>query len=382
MDKQNEGAVLSGTGTAGAATQDMGGAMGVGEYAALLQKAEKAKAETETKSVQTDDKAAGVTEESVNTETEATAGAAEDGDKTEGQEQPKEQPESEEEEEVLSKSDSNEPDKLAKWQEKTQKRINALVAEKKAAEEAKAQLEAELAALKTRPQSDEKAPDPITVPVSDPGDKTGAVFDESEIQTLEREAQTALEFIEANQPAIMRAIAKDEATVKIGNEEFSVDKLNQIQRDAKKHLERFIPQRKQFLAVRSQSVAAAKQIMPALFDKRSKEYQEIQQLRKVMPAVNSIPVFEQWYALGKLGQAYLQSLQQQQKKPEVKPAAETPPKAAADTAGTAAPAKKAVGDKARLKAQLDKAEKDFNSTGSKDAYARMEALKSRLKKIS
>lgn len=380
MDKQTEGAALSGTETAEAANQDMGGAKSVSEYAAFLQKAAQATADKETKSVETGDTAVPVVEDTVTPGAEAEPTATEEGAKTEGQEQPEEQPESGEEEEVLSQSDSNEPDKLKKWQEKTQKRINELTAKAKAAEEARQQMEAELAAAKS--QQPEKAPDPIPVPISDPSDKTGAVFDEAEIQKLEKEAQDALDFIETHQPAIMRAIAKDEATVKIGNQEFPVEQLTQIQREAKKHLERFIPQRKQFLAVHNQSVAAAKQLMPALFDKRSKEYQEMQQVRRAMPAVNQIPVFEQWYALGKIGLTYLQSLQQQQQKPAVKSAAATPPKAAADTTSTAAPAKKAAGEKAQIKARLDKAMKDYESTRSKESYARVLILEKQLKSLS
>lgn len=386
MDETNKGADLSGTVTAEAANEDMGsGVMDQNQFADWLVskgKPKKAPVETAREAEPAEVTATEDAEEPAEAETAETEAPAE-GDAAEGEEQPEAEAETEDEE-VLSKSDSNKPDKLAKWQEKTQKRIDELTAKAKSAEEAKQKLEAELAQLKAAPPVEEKT-ETITVPVSDPNDRTSAVLDPDSLAKLEREARDALDFLDANEAAIYRAIARDEETVKLNDGgEYKLVDLERFKRDSKRHLEKLIPQRREFLKTRNEALAFVKEIRPTVLDKKSEDYQSFNEWRRKQPGVNALPNAELIYSLAMEGLASLEEKKKKAAPPVVKPAATTPPKSGADTTPAAAPAKARgnIGEKAKLKAELDKAEKEYDKSNSQEAYARTLILRSRLKKIS
>jgi hypothetical protein len=386
MDKTTEGADLSGTATAEAANEDMGGAMNQDQFATWLVNKGKAKAEpveTDTEAEPAEVTATETAEEPATAETAETEATAE-GETTEGEEQPEEQPDAAEDE-VLSKSDSNKPDKVAKWQEKVQKRINEMTAKNKLLEERAKAAEEKAARLEAQaPQVEEKVVHE-TIPISDPSDFTAKATSDQDLEKLAQEAQSALDIIESSELAIARAAAQGEEEVTLADgSTMKLAEVVRIKRDAKRHLDKFIPARREFLTMRKQSLEAAKIIRPQILDKSSQEYQNLQQFRRKFPAANGLPTLEAMFAYATIGMETVAERQKKAQAPVVKKASEAPPKTAGDTTSAAAPAKARgnMGEKAKVKAELDKAKKEYESTGSKSAYARTLLWEGKLKRIS
>lgn len=283
-----------------------------------------------------------------------------------------------ESDEVLSKSDPIPPETRAQWEISVQKRIDKVVAEKKA-------MEAQLEQLRQAQAEPKDAPEPVVVLPTNPDDKTSTVLHESDLDRVEREARVALDFIEENRILLQKALLRDEDSVTIGGQVIPVEQLVKAEREAKRHIDRYIPARRQFLKAHVEATSQAKAVMPALFDRGTTEYQEYQAFKRANPAFNALPGADHVYALYLKGQAALKAEQEAASKKPVTPAAAKAPKTAGDT-GAASPAKPAPsrtngGEKARLKAELEKAEKRLRQDGSQDNYSQVLFLQSRLKKL-
>lgn len=358
----------------------MEGNVSQSQYAAQLVEKAMAKAAAVKTEAASEAKPADTIEEDneVEQSTDKPTEVAEEGDKTEGDEQPEEQPDTEEEP-VLSKLDP-------KTQEKIQKRIGKVTARAKTAEERASNAEAKIAELEAKlssaPTETEQAP--VVVPTDDPTDRTATAKSEDELAKLEQEAQVAIDFVEANHKAITRAIAKDEEVVVIGGREFKADDLLDYSREAKRHIERLIPQRRTFLKERATATSEAKTILPGLFDKSTAEYQEFASFQRKYPAIRSVPGAERLFALAKIGE---KAMADQKAKATVptKKASAVAPKAGADTGAAASAAKprgNASGEVGQLKVQLGQAEKRFEASRSQSDYQQVLILQSRLKKIT
>ncbi len=258
-----------------------------------------------------------------------------------------------------------------------QKRINSVTAKRKEAEAKAAALEAELTALKEQPDTQNATNTPITVAVSDPSDETQAALSESDLNKLTSDSESALNLIERSRAAILRAMAKDEPTVKIGEESYKVEDVLALEQKARRHLEKLIPQRRQFLKAKEQADTQAKGMYPALFDKKTSEYQQFEAFARQFPAVSQVPSARLLYglAMDKLNDL---------KKPKVEDKkVEKPAKASADTATASAisRSKNTGGEKAQLTKQLEQAQKEFNGNRSTESYARVLSLQDQLKRL-
>ena len=296
-------------------------------------------------------------------------------------EQEPETTDSPETENDLSQSDSVPPEKKAKWEASVQKRIDKVIAEKKAIEAKLAEVEAKLAA----PQDTPEAPAPVVIPLESPDDKTVAAKSEADLEKLARDAQSALDFIEGNELAIQKAALRDEDKVVIGGREFELNYLLEAKREAKRHLDRYIPARRQFLKANATAQQEAQTILPAMFTRGTPEYLEFQGLKRQYPALAAIPDAERLWALAKRGQQALAAEKAAAAKPAVRSAASTAPKTAGDTGTTAAAkptaSRTSATEKAKVKGELEKAVKRFESTGSQDDYSKVLILQTRLRKL-
>jgi len=376
MDNDTKSDALPVTTEAPAQTEGMTESMSVEQFAQFMMandaKAKKAKDEPEKKPEATEE-----TEEEAKAEPEE---ATDQPETTESEpEQAEEEPKAEDEEEVLSQPKTNDPDKLKKWQENVQKRINSVTAKRKEAEAKAAALEAEIATLKEQQGTQNATNDtPITVTVSDPSDETQAALSESELNKLTSDSQSALDLIESNRRAILRAMAKDEPTVKIGNETYQVEDVLALEQKARRHIEKLIPQRRQFLKAKEQADTQAKGMYPALFDKKSSEYQQFETFARQFPAVNQLPSARLLYGLA------MDKLNDLKKPKTEAKKVEKPSKAAADTTTPSATsrAKNTGGEKAQLAKQLEQAKKDLSKSGSQESYARMLTIQEQLKRLN
>lgn len=296
-------------------------------------------------------------------------------------EQEPETTDSPETENDLSQSDSVPPEKKAKWEASVQRRIDKVIAEKKAIEAKLAEVEAKLAA----PQDTPEAPAPVVIPLESPDDKAVAAKSEADLEKLARDAQSALDFIEGNELAIQKAALRDEDKVVIGGREFELNYLLEAKREAKRHLDRYIPARRQFLKANATAQQEAQTILPAMFTRGTPEYLEFQGLKRQYPALAAIPDAERLWALAKRGQQALAAEKAAAAKPAVRSAASTAPKTAGDTGTTAAAkptaSRTSATEKAKVKGELEKAVKRFESTGSQDDYSKVLILQTRLRKL-
>jgi hypothetical protein len=350
-----------------------GNSMSQAEHIALLVKQATAKKAEVAEPVE----ATGETETDATTETEEATEVAdteaegtETGDKPAEDEHSDDEPDTEDDT-VLSKSDKI-------LQEKFQKRIGKITAKRKEAESRVAELEAKLAAQTS------EAPEPqVVVAADDPSDKTATALREEDLTKIETDARNTVDFVEANDKAIMRAIARDEPTVTLGGREFNVDELRDFAKQAKRHLERYIPARRQWLARNTESVAQAKTYLPSLFEKSSAEHQEFTAYMRKNPALRNVPDAERLFALAKVGERYLK--EKGDKKPAVTAkASAVAPRAGADTGAAAATAKprgNTSGAKAKLQGELGQAQKRFQSSGTQQDYQQVLILQDRLKKL-
>lgn len=296
-------------------------------------------------------------------------------------EQEPETTDSPETENDLSQSDSVPPEKKAKWEASVQKRIDKVIAEKKALEAKLAEAEAKL----TAPVDTPEAPAPVVIPLDNPDDKTVVAKSEADLEKLARDAQSALDFIESNELAIQKAALRDEDKVVIGGREFELNYLLDAKREAKRHLDRYIPARRQFLKANATATQEAQTILPAMFTRGTPEYLEFQSLKRQYPALAAVPDAERLWALAKRGQQALEAEKAAAAKPAVRSAASTAPKTAGDTGTTAAAkptaSRTSATEKAKVKGELEKAVKRFESTGSQDDYSKVLILQTRLRKL-
>lgn len=375
MDNDTKSDALPVTTAAEAPTEGMTESMSVEQFAQFMiandAKAKAAKDEPEDKPEATEE-----TEEKAKAEPEETTDQPE---ATESEpEQSEEEPKAEDDEEVLSQPKTNDPDKLKKWQENVQKRINSVTAKRKEAEARATALEAENATLKEQQGAQSTTNTPITVAVSDPSDETQAALSESDLNKLTSDSESALNLIERSRGAILRAMAKDEPTVKIGEESYQVDEVLALEQKARRHLEKLIPQRRQFLKAKEQADTQAKGMYPALFDKKTSEYQQFEAFVRQFPAVSQVPSARLLYGLAMDKLADLKKPKAEAKK------VETPKKASTDTttSSAASRSKNTGGEKAQLSKQLEQAEKDFSKSSSQENYARVLTIQEKLKRLT
>lgn len=376
MDNDTKSDALPVTTAAEAPTEGMTESMSVEQFAQFMvasdAKAKKAATEPEKEPEATEE-----TTEEGKTEAEETPEQSEEAEPE--KEQSDEEPKTEDDEEVLSQPKTNDPDKLKKWQENVQKRINSVTAKRKEAEAKAAALEAENATLKEQQGTQNATNDtPITVTVSDPSDETQAALSESDLNKLTSDSESALNLIERSRGAILRAMAKDEPTVKIGEESYQVEEVLALEQKARRHLEKLIPQRRQFLKAKEQADSQAKGMYPALFDKKTSEYQQFEAFARQFPAVSQLPSARLLYGLA------MDKLNDLKKPKAEAKKVETPKKASTDTTTSTAASrsKNTGGEKAQLVKQLEKAEKDFSSNRSTESYARVLTLQEQLKRLT
>lgn len=271
----------------------------------------------------------------------------------------------------------------AKAQEKINKRIAAINAEKKAAEEKAAQLEARTKELEAKLNAVPETP-PVQTDVvpAQGGDLAANVHDEAGLQKLSKDAQQALKWVEDNGQKVIRAIANDLTTVEIDGKEYTVEDIKAIQRTATETLNKAIPARQAFLQQRQTLVAQARQKFPELFDKSKPEYQQAEFVRRQTPQILSIPNHELLigYALRGL-KAEAAEQEAAAKAKQAKPAEAKPP-SLGDSGAAAPKPKTALGANATLKRELEEAKKAYESSGSMQDRIHLERLKQRLKAAS
>ncbi len=271
----------------------------------------------------------------------------------------------------------------AKAQEKINKRIAAINAEKKAAEEKAAQLEARTKELEAKLNAAPETPPAATdATPTQGGDLAAHINDEAGLQKLAKDAQQALKWVEDNGSKVIKAIANDQATVEIDGKEYSVDDIKAIQRTAAETISKAIPARQAFLQQRQTLVAQARQKFPELFDKTKPEYQQAEFVRRQTPQILSIPNHELLigYALRGL-KAEAAEQEAAAKAKQAKPAEAKPP-SLGDTGAAAPKPKVATGANATLKREVEEARKAYESSGSMQDRIHLERLKQRLKAAS
>lgn len=373
MENENEGGLPAPDAQAATGTENE--SMTVSEFAASLVKKAPAKAVADEPK-----EAAEETESAAESEAQAEEPVTAEGETEQDNEQPDTEPETEDDKDVLSQL-------TPKTLEKFQKRTDQLTARAKTAEEKLAAAEAKVKEMEAKAAEPKPAPEPeiIAITPSDPGDLTGTAKSEADLDKLARDAQSVLTTYENHEDAITRAIARDEPTVTIDGTEVQVAQLRSMKKLAEKHITTLIPAKRKFMAERAQMVTVAKTEFPALFDSRTQEYQELQAIKRQYPVLNTLPGLENWIGFALEGMKARKAKQDAAAtaKPAVKPASATPPKAAADSTDTTAQAKSRAqpsgGEKAKLKAELVKAEKEFESSNSKTAYEKVLKIQSRLK---
>jgi hypothetical protein len=143
-------------------------------------------------------------------------------------------------------------------------------------------------------------------------------------------------------------------------------------------LEKLIPQRRQFLKAKEQADTQAKGMYPALFDKKTSEYQQFEAFVRQFPAVSQVPSARLLYGLAMDKLADLKKPKAEAKK------VETPKKASTDTttSSAASRSKNSGGEKAQLSKQLEQAEKDFSKSSSQENYARVLTIQEKLKRLT
>lgn len=240
------------------------------------------------------------------------------------------------------------------------------------------------AELANKQQEQAQPSEPVVVPTDDPNDLTVKASSEADLAKVEQEAKATLEFIKDNKALINRALARDEETVKLSDgTEYNVQAVLKAKRLAKQQVEKYVPARKGYLQMRSQTVAVAQQKFPALFRRDTPEYQTLQQTLRQYPALRQVPNLELMFGYALTG---LQMEAAQAKAAEaakaVKPASATPAKTGADTTPAVAPVKpKASSPRKALEDQLARAEKSFEKDGSDDAYQQVQLLRAKLKQL-
>jgi len=364
MENNNEGGLPAPAAQAATGTEKE--SMSISDYAALL-----AKPATEVVE-KPDETVAEVATEEVPAEPTPV-----EGEQTEGNEQPEEQPETEDEK-VLSQL-------TPKTLEKFQKRTDQLTARAKSAEEQASILEAKVKELEAKVAQPPPAPEPeVVVAGIDQSDLTIKATNNAALDKLQQDANAVLSLYENHEDSITRAIARDEDTVNIGGQDMKVAELRAMKKEATKHITQYIPARRKFIAEKTQFDAEAKKEFPSLFDSRSQEYQDLQAIKRQYPALNSVPGLANWIGYALEGMKVRREKQVAAAKPAAKTAAETPAQSAADT-GSAAPAKSRTqgggSEVVKLKADLVKAEKEMDRTGSKEAYQNLLKIQSRLKQL-
>jgi len=359
--------------------------MTVGEFAASLVKSMEAKAteapaeETEpTEDLPEEATEAGAEESEAEVATEVAAETDDPKPEEEavaGEEQPENAAEGEEKE-VLSKLNP-------KTQEKIQRRIDKVIAEKKSAEDRAVALEQRLQELEAKMAHAPAEPDVVAISADDPNDRASSAKSEAELTKLERDAHAILRAYNDNEDAILRAIAREDDTVFIEGNEVKVADIRSWKKTAERHLQSHIPARRKFLVERSQAVNETRKIFPELFDTTKPAYQELQGVLKQYPQLRAVPQLEYFIGFALEGMAARRKAAEAAK-PALAKASATPPKAAADSTANASPQKqKQAGGSERQAAQaaLEKAEKNFDRSGSSSDYQKVLIAKNKLKSI-
>jgi hypothetical protein len=382
MSKPNGGGLPATTAQAETGTNN-DGPLTVGEFAAMLVKKDAEAATTEEQSTEEATEAteetseAEVQEAETAPEAEKPAESEDEGTTEEGAEQPESEPEAEETE-VLSKLNP-------RTQEKIQKRIDKVVAEKKAAESRASELETRMKEIEAKLNEQRPAPEPEVIPIStaDPDDVAAYAKSEAELAKLEHDARIILKTYADNETAVMRAIAQDRDEILIGSSAVNVSDLRDMKKRAEAHLQAHIPARRKFLTERTVAVNETRKIFPDLFDSSKPAYQELQGVLKQFPALRTVPQLEYFIGFALEGMAARRKSAETAKSAPAKAAAK-PPTSAADSGANATPAKAktaGAGERAKLKADLEKVEKEFDRTGSNESYQKTLILKNRLKQL-
>ncbi len=278
-----------------------------------------------------------------------------------------------------------------KAKEQIQKRIGVLTARAKEAEEkAKAEAEEKAQLLTKLEQLSQQQAQPVPVPVilgDDPNDLAAKATTPAEIAKVEQSAREMLDLIEENEHLIARAIARDEETVTLSDGQvYKVDSIPKAKRQAKAHIERYVPARRQFLQQRQTAVEAAKGKFPALFKADSEEHLAFQSAIQQTPALRHVPNAELLYGYALRGlKAEKAEQEAAAKKAKVEPASAQPAKASSDTAATSAATRTSkTGSAATLRdleAKLAAAKKEMERTGSMQAFTTITKLQRQIKNL-
>jgi hypothetical protein len=359
-------------------TEDVAENMSIADYAAadLKRRQEAAKPEPEVKEA---------AEETTDDNAEGKA-SADPEVKVEGEEKPAEH-EAEtdpETEDVLSKSNFS-----PKAKENIRKRIGSYALRTKAAE-AKAEADAAektrlVAELEQLRQAATAQQPIVSIPVTDdPNDLTAKAATAEEVSKVEADARQTLELIEENELIINRAIAKEEDTVKLSDGTvYNVDSILRAKRQAKAHIEKYVPARKGFIQQRKAALDVARAKFPALFKTDTQEHHAFQSFLQANPGARSAPNIEIMYGYALKGLAGETAAQEAAKKAaKAEPASAQPAKTASDTT-TGSVRKETVGSgpKKVIQDKLLKAEKEMERTGSMEALELVNRLKKQLRSL-
>jgi len=247
-------------------------------------------------------------------------------------------------------------------------------------------LEARIKELEAKASEATPPPEFIAIPQGDPSNLTTTAKSPADLDKLEQDAQRVLKTYEDNEDAITRAIARDEDRVTIDGQEIAVAQLRTMKKMAERHIREHIPAAHKFIKERTDAVVLAKKEFPALFDTRSAEYQELQWVTKTYPELRRVPSLEYFVGYALEGMAARKAKAEADKaKPVVKAASATPPKSAADTSQSASSVStrsQGGATKAKLTADLAKAEKAMDLTGSKEDYQNLLKIQSQLKNLN
>lgn len=277
-----------------------------------------------------------------------------------------------------------------KAQEKINKRIRELNAAKKAAEEQAAATAAKVAELEAKlKQATEAVPEAPPAAAVQPASSGASglvesVNDEAGLVRLEKDARTALDWINSNSDKVIRAIAQEAPAVEIDGKEYTIEQIKSIQRVATETLTLGVPARRNFLQQRATAVDQAKKKFPEFFKRDTAEYQQVQTILGQYPQLASLPNRELFlgYALRGLKAEAAEQEAAAAKAKQAKPAEAKKPPMMGDTGAAAPKPKTATGANAVLKREFEEARKAFEESGSKQDAVRLEVARRKLRAAS
>lgn len=172
--------------------------------------------------------------------------------------------------------------RVAQEKEKRQRRTQELNKERERAQELEAAVQSLQAQLRgaTRPMIQGE-------PLSD-------VYDESSLRKAEQEYEDLLVFAEENRDGAYDVTIGKDAKGNDIKRDFSPSEVTKLRLTAERALRREVPQRRQYLAARSQMDAQAVKVYPQFKDPKSQWSQEAAQLLQTVPELERVPDVLVW----------------------------------------------------------------------------------------